>query len=360
MYDVRSFAALLSVTLSGAALVAVPAAAVSAEPPLCQGVPATVVADPSNGKAVGTAGDDVIWAGDLTDVRIYAGGGDDLICGATGSTRIRPGAGDDTMVVPSGWVRVQASTGDDSVTAPPDPRSQLWFTDGPSPVRIDVAEGTATTPESTLKFSGFAQFTGTRGDDTFLGSPADEIFRGANGTDVVRTGAGDDEVYVADGSRVRLGPGDDVANAGNGASINGGPGNDHLVGHLTRRPHGAFRLSGGPGNDRIDVGSQGKGNAWSGSVVGGPGRDAIGFGVGTGVTVDLGRHRVQWPYARGTVAGVENVVGSVGDDLIVGDGRNNLLRGSYGDDVIRGMGGRDRANGGPGNDRCEAEIRVSC
>ncbi|MGI8519813.1 MAG: calcium-binding protein [Actinomycetota bacterium] len=44
---------------------------------------------------------------------------------------------------------------------------------------------------------------------------------------------------------------------------------------------------------------------------------------------------------------VEDITGSGGDDLIVGDGHDNRLLGVYGGDVLRGAGGNDELMGGP-------------
>lgn len=47
---------------------------------------------------------------------------------------------------------------------------------------------------------------------------------------------------------------------------------------------------------------------------------------------------------------VENLTGSVNDDILTGDGVANVLDGSDGNDVLRGEGGRDSLTGGLGDD----------
>ena len=47
---------------------------------------------------------------------------------------------------------------------------------------------------------------------------------------------------------------------------------------------------------------------------------------------------------------IENAVGSLGQDSIVGNSVNNILKGDYGDDSINGMLGDDSLEGGEGND----------
>ena len=55
--------------------------------------------------------------------------------------------------------------------------------------------------------------------------------------------------------------------------------------------------------------------------------------------------------ATRTVAADGSVKGSPGDDVIVGDQRNNKIRSRGGDDLICALGGRDRIRAGAGADR---------
>ncbi len=48
--------------------------------------------------------------------------------------------------------------------------------------------------------------------------------------------------------------------------------------------------------------------------------------------------------------GIENVIGSDGDDVLTGDAKNNVLEGGNGDDILNGGAGNDILNGGFGND----------
>jgi RTX calcium-binding nonapeptide repeat (4 copies) len=84
------------------------------------------------------------------------------------------------------------------------------------------------------------------------------------------------------------------------------------------------------------------------------------------VTVDLGPGT---SCEGDTLSGLENVVGTIYDDTLIGDGGKNKLSGSFGSDILRGRGGDDRlagqagadtANGGTGTDWCGAEIERNC
>ncbi|MEM7644361.1 MAG: esterase-like activity of phytase family protein, partial [Pseudomonadota bacterium] len=52
----------------------------------------------------------------------------------------------------------------------------------------------------------------------------------------------------------------------------------------------------------------------------------------------------------GTISGVENVIGSAFDDVLIGNGAANALEGAGGDDLIQGDGGDDSVSGDAGDD----------
>jgi hypothetical protein len=56
---------------------------------------------------------------------------------------------------------------------------------------------------------------------------------------------------------------------------------------------------------------------------------------------------------------VENVVGGLGNDTLIGNARDNVLTGRAGDDTIIGRGGRDQAVGDDGTDSCDAERKIT-
>src|SRR4051812_11374178 len=129
--------------------------------------------------------------------------------------------------------------------------------------------------------------------------------------------------------------------------INGLQGNDFIEGSL-----GSDRLDGGSGTDTVDYYS------------------FKAFGLGESVNVDLLRATQQGSYAEGDeLISIENVSGSLEDDVIKGDGGANQLFGNGGDDILEGrdgdddlfgdrsasflggVAGDDLLDGGAGNDR---------
>lgn len=65
----------------------------------------------------------------------------------------------------------------------------------------------------------------------------------------------------------------------------------------------------------------------------------------TGRTVFTG-----WSRNVDTLTGIEGVIGSEHDDLILGDAQDNLILGGMGDDTLSGRGGNDTLEGGGGGD----------
>ncbi|MEX0758850.1 MAG: hypothetical protein WD100_04660, partial [Tistlia sp.] len=134
-------------------------------------------------------------------------------------------------------------------------------------------------------------------DTTIRGTDANERLMGKAGDDVLYGGGGDDELYGADK------PGNPAEDAVGNDTLYGGAGDDLLVGGL-----GADLLDGGEGNDTVSYARS----------------DA-------GVTVDLLAGAASGGDAEGdTLVSIENVIGSAHDDVLTGDGGDNLLDGGAG------------------------------
>ncbi len=146
----------------------------------------------------------------------------------------------------------------------------------------------------------------------------------------------------------------------------GGADDDALSGN-----DGANTVSGGAGNDAL---TGLKGND---TLLGGPGDDVLSPGLGTGQVADGGDSSRDVLSAAGedgpavfsldgaandtlaggslTIAGIEDLAGSDGNDTLTGDAGFNHIFGGLGDDAIDGAGGgHDVLRGGPGNDTINA------
>lgn len=178
------------------------------------------------------------------------------------------------------------------------------------------------------------------GDDTLTATAAegDLVIDAGAGNDVVSSGSGDD--------LIKGGEGDDLLDGGAGDDVlQGGDGNDRLIGGL-----GDDFLFGDAGNDTLI------GGAGNDLLDGGDGIDTADYSTDTaGVTVDLGTGKATGDGSgRDTLAGIENVTGGSGNDVLIGNGQANVLDGGAGNDrIVAGAG--DTAIGGAGNDVIETQ-----
>ena len=121
---------------------------------------------------------------------------------------------------------------------------------------------------------------------------------------------------------------------------------------------------GGAGDDKLrgnDVGNRLDGGAGDDTLMGGEGLDSLDGGAGldtadfSDLTVDIDFDLANDTaiYKDGeieTIASIENIVGSDGANMILGDTENNLLDGAGGDDTLTGGAGDDTLMGGEGLD----------
>ncbi|ODV08275.1 MAG: hypothetical protein ABT15_03080 [Pseudonocardia sp. SCN 73-27] len=338
-------------------------------------------------KIVGTDGGDFIAvsAGYMSDaagggITIEGGAGNDYLGGGAGDDTIRGGADDDLISGLGGNDTLEGEDGND----------EIWGGDGNDTIR------------------------GGAGDDTLIGGAGDDIIEGGDGDDLIKYtlgdgsdtvdgGADDDRIEIRDGSASYIWNyvnqvGDAVVMKPNDNL----PGDSAYEGTLTIRnvetldfdltnghslvigQHGGDLAAAGVtnvnvtgddtgtalwfegvssatklvadlkgGDDYFVAGNQ----AVSQTVEGGAGVDTFDFSQitaaididlqsGVAVRTTLGGA----PVATDAITGFENVIGSVGDDVIRGTSGANVLNGGSGDDIIEGRGGDDVMIGGAGND----------
>jgi Ca2+-binding RTX toxin-like protein len=176
---------------------------------------------------------------------------------------------------------------------------------------LDVGSGFGTTETFTLGGTvagfGYAEIgcTGTDGNDEIEGGGYNDTLCGQGGHDLIRGHGGDDRLYGDDG----------------GDWLDGGEGNDLLNGGA-----GFDYLDGGAGIDTVDY----------------TGDDAVNVNLATGfATLSTGE--------VDTLVGIEDAIGSYGNDVLYGNGGSNGLFGGDGNyDYITGGGGADYIHGGYG------------
>jgi len=206
------------------------------------------------------------------------------------------------------------------------------------------------------------------GTDTILGGGGDDLLIGGAGADVLDGGAGFDQVLyrastegvIADlGSPATSNNGDaagdtyvgieglggsqfaDLLIGGSSSTLSGFDGDDNLVGG-SRSDY----LFGDNGNDNLYGGDGGD------YLSGGAGFDAARYDNATaGVTAVLIDSSFNRDDAGGDVyVGIEAVVGSQFNDILIGDNGSNLLAGQDGNDFLDGFTGNDTLYGGAGAD----------
>lgn len=225
------------------------------------------------------------------------------------------------------------------------------------------------------------QIEGSEFDDNFVGDNSENIFKGFAGDDTLLGGGGNDQLIGGDGADLlEGGAGNDLMSGGAGNdTLRGSVGSDFLGGGA-----GNDLLEGGDGNDIFDAGPGddtahgGTGNdiftyrSGLDSYFGDAGLDTADFNqLEIAVQVDLTatdeavtRDALDMDPISGALrtlaqlAGVENVRGSIFDDVLIGDGLANRLEGDNGDDVLTGGAGADILIGGGGFDTVDYSLET--
>lgn len=236
---------------------------------------------------------------------------------------------------------------------------------------MDLASPDTTSEEGCEDFVERIRFNGTSGDDIICGNARGNVINGEEGDDIIFGKEGNDRLNGNDG--------DDT--------LHGGSGNDTLRGNedddTLNGDAGKDDLHGGMGDDVME-GGMGDDVFWSfaetdGSddFFGGDGTDQLNFSMlgldptdtdasdGTdcltgddapSVTVSLLAGHTEFMEADSTTEiaatdyyeGIENLVGTCGDDTLTGNAEANTIMGERGDDTINGGGGDDIIDAGAG------------
>ncbi|QPC41942.1 calcium-binding protein [Kaustia mangrovi] len=287
---------------------------------------ATPASDMAPAAAIeGTDGDDILIGTDGSDT-IDGLGGHDIIYGRGNYDFIDGGDGDDLIVVGDGGGRIRGGAGDDTLLGGDDREifygdpgadvlkggdgdDTVRYTESDAGIVVDLASGTGLGghAEGDVLHS-IESVEATAFDDVITGSDADEAIFGGGGDDIVAGGGGDDMLY-----------GDDRIGGAGADVLRGGAGDDILNGGA-----GADFIDGGTGTDTVRFDASFNGEDY------------------VGVSVDLASGTGSGGEAEGDVIrNVENVRGTLEDDVLVGDEGDNELSGSFGADHMDGGAGTD-------------------
>jgi Ca2+-binding RTX toxin-like protein len=339
----------------------------------------------------GEAGDDTLRGGDGSLDQLLGGDGNDTLFGEAGTDHLFGEAGDDTLDGGSGNDFLIGNLGNDTLSGGDD-GDNLHGQRG-----ADVIDGGA--GNDFLYGDGVYDVLGTPtlnfdddgAADTLRGGDGNDYLNAAGGNDVLEGGAGDD--------RLEAEAGDDTLDGGDGVDILlGAAGNDTLLAgagddSFVQGGAGADTLNGGAGNDVLEgqtgddlylfnLGDQRDRIFEDTDTVG----DRVRFGAGIvlgdltfaksnaqlvishingtdALTIEnwyagTGFRVAQFEFDGGTILtgadatnrGLQNQVGTAGNDSIFGTSGNDVLNGLGGNDSISGQGGNDLIIGGTGND----------
>lgn len=237
----------------------------------------------------------------------------------------------------------------------------IWGQGGNDDIRADgtgnAPGGPVTRNVSIAGGNGNDLLAGGNGGDVLSGEAGDDRLRGFAGGDVLNGGTGINTLdYSGSPASVTVDVGASTASGGHadgdtlqtsgGAptfqNVSGSSLDDTLTGDANPNV-----LSGQGGNDVLI----GLGEA--DLLFGSTDVDSISYAASPqGVDVDLSANTGQGGHAQGdTYSGIEAVVGSPGDDRIVGSSAANVLQAGPGDDLLIGLVGPDLLDGDDGRDR---------
>lgn len=259
-----------------------------------------VTVDLAAGTSTGQGSDTLIGIENVTGTAFA-----DSLAGSDADNRIIGGAGDDIVLASLGadYLDGGAGTGDTlSFAALPSLPDFVGVTfDLSLVVAQDSGYGSYTV-------RGFENLVGTAFDDFIAGNALANVIHGGDGYDTLDGGGRDDTLHGEGGDDYLFG------NIGND-TLNGGDGDDILVGFS-----GNDILNGGAGIDFADY-SQ----------------------TFSRVKVDLAITGTQNTVGAGTdaLSGIEGIVGTFYDDMLLGDGGDNILIGFIGSDTLTGRAGAD-------------------
>ncbi|MBL8582117.1 MAG: DUF4214 domain-containing protein [Rhizobiaceae bacterium] len=295
-------------------------------------------------RLIGSDHDDMLTAGDDA-AHLMGGSGDDTLNGGSGNDDLYGGSGNDVIYTggnPNGggegqYDFVEGGAGDDTFHSEGG-RERFYgnSANGSGEGEIDTVtfEGIEEAVTASLLVGGgqevrlghlvelvsIENLVGTDFNDVLTGDDRANRLSGGEGNDQLDGGSGDDVLYTGGSS------------GGEGDTAIGGAGDDLIYAHS-----GVEFLSGGGGEENPADGS-----------------DTVDFSEVAvaastpGVTVSLAISGPQEVRSGHTVSlnSIENLAGSIGNDVLTGDDGMNTLSGGEGDDTLAGGGGEDTLYGG--------------
>jgi Ca2+-binding RTX toxin-like protein len=332
--------------------------------------PAYLQGNDGNDLLRGGGGNDLLEGGNQDD-EIYGGSGDDTLLGGDGNDFLSGGAGRDLLDGGNDFDTV-------SYAQPQQQIGVLLSVDGNGDIVGSQGDALGDVLKSIdhiigTQFSDFISandldniLEGGAGNDQLYGQAGNDIIQGGAGADFLNGGDGSDWTsYIESSSPVKV---DLHVGRGQGGdaqgdtfldleNVKGSLYNDYIRGSFADN-----WLDGSAGDDEI------YGSLGADTIDGGAGIDTLSYEkVGQAVNVSLrnGNETTKGDSIRRHVVGfdindepiedplqssIENLTGTVFNDVLEGDKGQNIIKGLAGDDNIRGDDGDDLLIGGAGQD----------
>ena len=283
-------------------------------------------------------------------VTVQGGDGDDRLLGAsTQADDLDGGAGNDVVTLDA-----PGTAGDDLSGG--DGRDSIDVSsDDPTTITLDDQPGDGPNGRADNIHSDFEVVYGGFGPDVIIGTADAEELNGRVGSDWIDGGGGNDRLDGGSGGSQPCeadvligGGGDDTLGPVNGGdSVAGQAGDDILIG--------------ADGNTFCTFGANGTDTGPGSTLSGRDGADTVSYagGIKGAVEVSLDGVANDGLPGRNDLVGtdVEHIIGSVLDDVLTGDGRDNFIVAGAGDDIVDGGGGADVLLGGDGTDVLDYSAR---
>ncbi|MBS0265303.1 MAG: M10 family metallopeptidase C-terminal domain-containing protein, partial [Planctomycetes bacterium] len=309
---------------------------------------ATLTIDTGTNDVAGTDADQIAFAtgldtSDLTSVNLQTGRGNDVLdlreftIDNTIEVIVDGGADNDLYRFgphSSGLLQINESLGGIDT---------LDFSSMTSGVTIDLANGNQQTVAGALQLQlssndVFENVTGGSGNDTLKGNQLDNVLAGGPGNDSLAGSVGDDTYVFADNWGI-----DTLTEEGGQDTIDFTAVTADVT--VTKLPTDVFTMQGGANTLSFSQMT---------NLFGGTGVNTLDFSQSSsGVLVNLATG-ASTDFVK--VTGFRNLIGSKGDDTLIGDDQANSIQGGAGNDVVSGGGGNDTLDGGQGTDEL-LEIR---
>jgi len=284
----------------------------------------TIYGGDGNDNIDGGTGNDTLY-GEAGDDLINGGAGNDLIYGDGGADTLSGGADNDTFFasVNDGNDTIDGGTGANEYNA-----NALS-----SDVSVDIGSGNISYAGSTDTVTNIQTVVTGSGNDTFIAFDIDsQTYDGGSGTDLYDASALANNMFVtldAAGAGT-VDTGTDIDNVSNIETFLTGTGDDQFI---IANGGPSYTLNGGGGMDRIDLSN-------------------------TTASIDINLNITSSQNIGGsigvqTLLNIEDVIGSMHNDIIRGNASANNLQGGAGDDILEGGAGADTLDGGAGDDTAD-------